>query len=314
MPRNLVICLAAALLVCPSKAAAPSSSAGPERQIRIPVRVQAGAQAVESKSFEVTLDKTPARIAHVLTPADPQMILLVLDMVGDLGAIEPAKDALVAEIEKLPPDAYVGVLRAQDGLSVLVDPSKDRAAVVDAIRGLTISGRPGLLETLDPMERLADAVGRKSDVRLSVLFVTDSNVADYHEDFSNPVINSSDPHDLSRRFPEALIQEKISKIQGLLAPRQTPLHIIHIAYRADRLSEAYQNGLDQLALQMAGSAAFCRSRADIPDAIQRAFAMLASEYTLIVAAPEHSSGTVQVQVSAGETPLVYRTRLALKER
>jgi hypothetical protein len=94
-----------ALFVSPAEMAAASSSSGPERQIRIAVRAQAAA-LVDGKSFEVTLDKTRARIAHVLTPADPQMILLVLDMVGDLGAIEPAKDALVAEIEKLPPAVY----------------------------------------------------------------------------------------------------------------------------------------------------------------------------------------------------------------
>ena len=315
MHRFRTVLMAVAVLVGTAavlEAGAPAAK--PQGQIRISVRVQAESPDPAQNAFEVTMDKAPARIVRTLTPADPQMILLVLDLSGDLGSIEPAKDAMIAEIEKLPPAAYVAVLRAQDELSVLADPTNDRAAVADAIRNLNISGRPGLLETLDPVERLADAVGRKAQVRLSVLFVTDSNVADYREDFSNPVINSSDPHDLSRRFPETLIQEKISKIQGLLAARQTPLHIVHVAYRTDRLNEAYQNGLEQLTGQTAGSAAFCRSRADIPDSIHRAFRAIASEYVLILAVPENSSATPQFQVSAGESPLVYRTRMTLKEK
>jgi hypothetical protein len=308
--RNLIVCAAAVAVGL--WAAGPAVKA--PSHVRVSVRVQPDSPDPDPKTFHATIDKAPARVVRVLTPADPQMILLVLDLTGDLGAIEPAKATLIAEIEKLPPSAYIGVLRAQDGMTVLADPSKNRASAVEAVRNLTISGRPGLLDTLDPVERLADAVGRKSQVRMSVLFVTDSNVSDYREDFSNPVINSSDPHDLSRKFPETLIQEKISKIHTQLAARQTPLHIVHIAYRGDRLSEAYQNGLDQLASQMAGAAEFCRSRAEIPEAIQRAFRAIQSEYVLILAAPEHCSATPQIQVSAGDVPLVCRTRMTLKER
>lgn len=307
--RLAVFCLLAVL--AHARGAGPRPIEGP---IRLSVRVQGEAEGPGPKSFEAVVDRNPAQIIRVLTPADPQMILLVLDLSGDLGTIDPAKDALIAEIEKLPPASYIGVLRAQDGLTVLADPSKNRVTATDAIRNLNISGRPGLLETLDPVERLADSIARKAQVRLSVLFVTDGNVADYREDFSNPVINSSDPHDLSRKFPETLIQEKISKFQTLLAPRETPLHIVHIAYRRDRLSEAYQNGLDQLATQMAGSATFCRSPAEIPDAIQKAFRAIESEYVLILAVPQKSTATPQIQISAGDAGLIYRTRMKLKEK
>ena len=42
---------------------------------------------------------------------------------------------------------------------------------------------------------------RKSPVRVSVLYITDGSIYSYREDYTNPVINESDPHDLSRRFP-----------------------------------------------------------------------------------------------------------------
>lgn len=298
-------CLAIAAAVAPA-------SPNPSRWIRIAVR--APGEFPDPKTFSATLDRTEARIARVLTPSDPQMLLLVLDLVGDLAAVEPAKEAMIAEIEKLAPETYVGLLRAQDGLSVLMDPTPDRDAAGNAIRGLTISGRPGLLEAMDSVERLADSIGRKAQVRVSALHISDSDVREYREDFTNPVINSSDPHDLSRRFPEALIKEKMSKLNNLFAAYETPLHIVHLAYRTDRLNEAYRNGLQQLAADTAGSSAFCRSRAEIAQAIQAAFRTVASESAVLLDVPERLAETVQVRITAGDAPLVHRARLKVKER
>lgn len=278
------------------------------------IAVRASGEFPDPKSFHATLERSEANIARVLTPADPQMLLIVLDMVGDLATIEPAKEALIAEVEKLGPDTYVGLLRAQDGLSVLVDPTADRTAIVDAIRNLTISGRPGLLEAMEAVERLADSIGRKAQVRVSALHITDSDVREYREDFTNPVINSSDPHDLSRRFPEALIKEKMSKFNNSFAGFETPLHIVHLAYRTDRLNEAYRNGLQQLSADTAGSSTFCRSRAEIGQAIQAAFRSIASESTVLVNVPERLPDTVQVRITAGDTTLVHRSRLKIKEK
>ena len=119
---------------------------------------------------------------------------------------------MIAEISKLPQTAWVGLLRAQDGLHVLADPSPDRQPLIDAIHSLSNSGKPGLLETVQSALSLADALIRKSPVRVSVLYITDGSIYSYRGDYTNPVINSSDPHDLSRRFPETLIKEKISKL------------------------------------------------------------------------------------------------------
>ena len=291
-----------------------STAASVPRTARVPVRLQAEGPVLDARSFHATIDGDDVRIQRVLTPADPQMILIVLDLVGDLGAIEPAKEALIAGIDKLPPSTYVGLLRAQDGLTVLTDPGKDRGPAVEAIKNLNTSGRPGLLETLESVARVADSIARTSQVRVSVLFVTDSNVAEYREDFTNPVINSSDPHDLSRKFPETLIREKMSKLQGIFISRDTPIHIVHLVNRTDRLNEAYQNGLRQLTEILVGSAEFCRSYAEIPEAIDRALATIASEYSLILAVPDSAPANLQIQISAGDAPLVYRTRLKLKEK
>jgi hypothetical protein len=308
--------VAGALLVAAAAMAwagpAPPAPA-PSKVLRIPLRIGRG-EAADAKSFEATLDRERARIVGVLTPQDPQMILLVLDLVGDLASIEAAKEAVSAELGKLPESTYVGLLRAQDGVSVLVDPTADRAEVMRAIENLTVSGRPGLLEGLEPVERLADSIAQKARVRVGVLYISDADVRDYREDFTNPVINSSDPHDLSRRFPEALIQEKISKLQTSFAAYRTPLHIVQLTYRGDRLNDAYANGLRQLAESMAGTLGLCRSRAEISEQIGAAFHAVASEYALLVALPGHAKNMVQVQISAGDLPLMYRARLMVKEK
>lgn len=106
----------------------------------------------------------------------------------------------------------------------------------------------------------------------------------------------------------------MSKLQTIFGGHQTPIHIVHLAYRSDRLNEAYQNGLKQLTDVLVGTAEFCRSRSDVPEAIDRAVSSITTGYSLVLAVPEHASNSLQVQVSAGDTPLVYRPRLELKEK
>jgi hypothetical protein len=286
---------------------------------RVPVRQASDGDAPVRNSFSIDLNGKPGSIAGVLTPDDAQMLLIVLDLTGDVAQADPAKQALIEAVGKLPASTWVALLRAQDGLSVLCDPTSDRTTVQDAIRGLSVSGRPGLIEVLDGVQRLADSIARKSRVRVSAVYITDSDVTAYREDFTNPVINSSDPHDLSRRFPEQLIQEKIAKLGSTLAARQTSLHLVHVANRTDRLNEAYENGLRRLAEDSGGISEFCRTTAEIPAAIQRAIDAASKEYSLLVAVPEKGPPSGQVQVAAKDAagnsvPLVFKTRVAWKEK
>lgn len=301
---------AAAALVCSTAAA---TTIPQTRTLRVAVQIRTEGVAGDPKAFRAEIDGQDTPIQRVLAPGDPQMILVVLDLVGDLARIDSAKEALARAIATLPENTYVGLLRAQDGVSVLLDPTGSREPAIRVVRELPVSGRPGLLDTLDSVESIADGIARKAQVRLSVLYVTDSDVSEYREDYTNPVINSSDPHDLSRKFPESLVQEKISKIQESLAGAGTPLHIVHLAYRGDRLNEAYQNGLTRLAGALAGSAVFCRSLAEIPEAIGTALDNITSEYTLILAVPPRASGSTQIRITAGDLSLGYRTRMNLKK-
>lgn len=248
-------------------------------------------------SFAATLNGKPAEIASKLGPRSDQIVLLVMDVTGDPALVDPARDALIAEISKLPANIWVGAMRAQDGLRVLADPAAERTGVIDAIRNLPNSGNPGLLETVQPALELADALLNKSPVRVSVLFVTDGSIYRYREDYTNPVINQSDPHDLSRRFPEALVEEKISKLLDATAALQAPLFVVHLHNRNDRLNRAYQNGLQTLAEATGGRADFCRSVAEVPEAISAAFERIANEWQITLKVPPRVHGSAQVRLT-----------------
>ena len=267
--------------------------------------------------FEATFNGRSVPVSAQLGPGSDQVILVVLDLTGDLSLIEAAKQALIAEISKLPSNAWVGLLRTQDGVRVLADPSANRQPLLDAIRSVSNSSEPGLLETVQPALSLADAIMRKSPVRVSVLYITDGSIYGYREDYTNPVINESDPHDLSRRFPEALINAKISKLVDDTSSLEAPLFVVHLNYRRDRLNVAYQNGLGTLAEATGGRSGICRSVAEIPEAVAAMFARISNAWRLTLALPTRIHYNIQIHLSApcgdGDLRISWRTHFRPKE-
>lgn len=266
------------------------------------------------RDFVVKVDGAPARILGCRGRVDDLMIIVILDLTGDLTLVEAARRAFASALEALPARTHVALMRAQDGLRVLVDPTPDRARLRQAIDELPVSGHAGLLETFETALRLADAVLTKTAPRLAVLYLTDSNVQNYREDFTNPVINSSDSRDLSRRFPEGLVREKISRLQDYAQSAETPLFIVHLDYRSDRLNEAYQSGLMEIASTTGGAAFFCRSASDIPETISKAMRIIASHWSVEVELPPELPKLVQIQVENNTHALRSRTRLAPRAR
>ncbi|MGH9593921.1 MAG: hypothetical protein ACRD5L_12580 [Bryobacteraceae bacterium] len=311
MKRSLLAFLLAAVTL-----AAPVP---PPKQtsVRIPVWIDGEAPAPPPQ-FEALLNNKTAPVIAARGPGSDEVILVVLDVTGDISLIDPARQALISEIGKLPVNCWVGLLRYQDGLHVLADPSPDRKKAIDEIQLLTPSGKPGLLETVDKALALADSMARKSGARIAVLYITDSDIHNYREDYTNPVVNQSDPHDLSRRFPEALVQEKISKLQEAISALQPPLFIVHLTNWSSRLNQAYQNGLKVLTDSVAGETVVCRSVAEIPDAIHRMCARIDSGWSVTVALPPKPKENLQVKIAAKsgdrELKLVWRQRLTLKRK
>jgi len=284
--------------------------------VSIPAWVEANDCSKPAK-FEAALNGKAVHVTAQLGPGSDEVILVVLDLTGDLTLVEAAKNALIAGVSKLAPNAWVGLLRTQDGLHVLADPGASRQPLTDAVRSLSNSTEPDLLETVQSALELADGIMRKSPVRVAVLYITDGSIYSYREDYTNPVINESDPHDLSRRFPEALINAKISRLVDASSSLEAPLFVVHLNYRRDRLNTAYQNGLETLADATGGRSDICRSVAEIPEAISAMFARISSAWRLTLALPTRIHYNIQIHLSAPcgdeDRRISWRTRLRPKE-
>jgi len=301
MTRKLSTVVLAALI------GASVLSAQTEQQVRIPVWSTSRAP-LELSDLQATVDGQPAEIVRLQDPSQDLMLLLILDLVDDINRIDLARNAIQSSLAELPEGTHVGILRAQDGLQVLLDPTDNLDEVDEVVENFTIQGTPGLLETVETASELADTVIASEPVRIAICYITDSNINDYREDFSNPVINRSDRGDMSRRFRDGLVRERISKLAGALASRQTPIFIVHLNYQTDTLNEAYQNGLMQIASTTAGLAVFCRSNAEIPSAIEDTFLGIADHYSLDLLVSGTPGANVQISLDAGSVPINYRTR------
>lgn len=285
---------------------------GPQR-MRVPAWT-ADAQAIAVENLTAKLNGSPAKVVHIQNGDSDLVVLLVLDLVGDLSLVDPARKAVITEIEKLPAKAYVGVLRAQDGLKVLVDPTDDRVKTGEAVSQIAVGGRAGLLDTVELAARIGDSMLAKSRVRVALVYVTDSNVANYREDLTNPVVNSSDSRDMSRRFPEGLVKEKTTQVMAKVLRYQPPLFIVHVDYQNDRLNEAYRTGLLEMSTLTGGNAEFCRAMAEIPAAIARTFDAIRSHSSVELEWKPAKEKQVDILLSANGTQLRHRTRLLLKDK
>jgi hypothetical protein len=286
-----------------------------QRTLRVPLSFpfESDPPVLKTSDVKAAIDGgANARVLRVRSPQEDLLLLVVLDLVGDLALVDPARTALAEQIQLLPKNTWTGFFRAQDGLQVLLDPGPDREKVSQVLGALSITGSAGLLNTVQTAAEIADAVAAKSGIRVAVLYLTDSDVRNYREDFTNPVINSSDSRDLSRRFPEGLIREKISTVTEGLAASQTPVFILHLAYSREQLNEAYQSGLMQLASATGGSAVFCRSQAEIPGAVAGMIGAIQSHYSVFVQLPPKHPRTVNLTLKSEGRNLSHRSRFVLR--
>ena len=287
---------------------APVGGAGPRTRLRVPMSVAIGDPA----GIEATIDGRPATVQRMKGPSSDLVVLLVLDFSGDTAFPEATRTALETAVAEMPANAWIAVLRAQDGLRVLLDPSGDQAAIIAAIQAYAGGGKAGLLETVEDAARLGDRLLDKSAARVAVVFCTDGSIYNYREDFTNPVINSSDSRDLSRRFPDQLIREKVQKVTDGLLGTETPLWLIHVHYRVDPINEAYQRGLQQLAEATGGSAVICRGLSEIPEGVAGVFAHVREHWSVVVTLPTGQGRSAVVSLSAPECEMNYRQRFSVR--
>lgn len=237
----------------------------------------------------------------------PLLLFVAIDFSDSLILSEAAKTALVQSIKQANPNTYVALLRIPEQPMVLLDPSLDRNEFAETLATLPMSGRAGFFEMVNVIAEVTDPLMRQNPVRAAILYLTDSEIHNYRQDYTNPVINAADSRDLSRRFPDALIRERVNTLTNELLRSSTPIFVVHLNYRNDTLNEAYQTGIKRLAQATGGRSVFCRSIAEIPVAIGDMVNAIQAMDIVEVAIPEGVSGSVSLTLEDSSSAIEYRS-------
>jgi hypothetical protein len=298
----------------------PRSAKDKSGYFKVPVWMRhgdAGFQTnLKAEDFQLLNGKAPLRIASFQPPEGPTLLFVAFDTVGEIANINQARVALQQEVVKLGAQYWVGLISAQEQLAVLQDPTPDRELVLSKIETLAQIGKARLLESIIPVADFTTGILLRSNVRVAVIFITDSDIGNYRTDYLNPPVNVSDSRDLSRRFAGRALQEKISRMVTTLIKFQAPIFIVHIDPGQDPLNRTYQNGLKQFAETVGGQLFLSKTVGDIPTVMQEVFQWVQSFYVLGFEVPRSKSGFLKLQISVSQDSpsspvgrLTYRTRL-----
>lgn len=249
-------------------------------------------------SIEAWIDDEPAGVLSVAGPEDPLILIVVMDVVGDLNRIDRARETLAGRIREMEPFWHVALMQAQDGARVLEDPTRDRGRVIEKLLSAPISGYPGLLDAVEPVARIADRTASSADVRVAVLYITDGAISQYRGDYTTPVVNPSDRRDLSRRFGGGVIQEKFASLSASLGALAPPQFFLHLEERQNEQDFSYQTGIRQLAEVTGGQAVFVRGVADVAPAVESLLDRIQDSYSLTLAPPPGLDGPARLRLES----------------
>ncbi len=281
--------------------ARPNPPAAARNQIRLPIWVEQEEDSLwkdgQARDFQVFLNDKEAPIRSFHRPDGPSILLVVLDTIADLARVEEAKTVLIEGLEKLPENYWVGLLRAQNGLSVLQEPTADRRVVAEKIRAISLGGKAGLLDVLEMVSTMATEVSKKARVRIQALYLTDGGIGDYRADYLNPVVNASDSGDLSRRFSDRAVRERMDRQAEALQRFTVPTSVVHLNYYSDPLNLAYMSGLEKISGDSGGTSAFCRSQEEIRPALQKALERYQAGYQVTVDEPARLRQALKVRIT-----------------
>ena len=252
-----------------------------------------------AQEMAVSLGGEVVAVRSVQTGEDHLILLLVMDTVKFPDRVDAVRDALVAKLTSLGPKYFAGVMSAQDGLRVILDPVRGRGKLSEKLQSLDVRGLPGLMDVVEQVSEIADQTLVSAEVRVAVLFVTDGEIEDYRGDYTIPVVNPSDSSDLSRRFRGQLILERIRSIVDRLEGAQAPLFFLHLARQYDSLNEVYQNGISEFSQTTGGRAVFVRGVQEIPAVVEQLLDEIAEHSVVTIDAACEGIQKLEIQSSAG---------------
>lgn len=259
-------------------------------------------------ALEIELGGEPVVVRALDTPDTSLIVLIVMDTVRFPDRTDAAREAILTKLAGFErKKSFVGILTAQDGLTVRQDPTRNRRRLRERLAGIEVRGVPGLLDVVEQASRIADRTLAAAPVRVATLFITDSGVEDYRGDYTIPVVNPSDRRDLSRRFRDQLIQARVRAIVDTLETAQAPLFFLHLARQRDSLNEVYQNGIAEFAARTGGQALFAQGLQEIPDLVGRLLDSIATHSVLHL--ETDCEGLRKLQVRAPGTITKHRDRV-----
>lgn len=314
------------LLLTPAFAQKGGTETAPKGLLKIPVWVEEGADKFwldgNRQAFKVFVEEKESPLKSFQTPKSSTILLIVFDTVADLARVDQARLSLNEAVKTLGQNYWIGLLKAQNGLSEMQEPTADRGALAQKIQAIQVNGKAGLLDTLEPVSKLAAGMMQKANVRVAVLYVTDSGIGNYRADYLNPVVNSSDSGDLSRRFSDRAVQEQMSRQVDALSQFTVPIFILHLSYRTDSMNLAYQSGLERIAAASGGLALFSRTSDDTDSLLKTLLKRIQSSYFLGVETPasDKKRRAVKLRVEAkkadGQSPgkIVHRDQVSLPKK
>ncbi len=289
---------------------------------KLPVWVRNGPTQFKTglmpEDFRVLCGKSSIEVCSLNQPESPTFLFIAFDTVGDIANINQARNALVDELKRLGSQYWAGLISAQEQITVVRDPTPDREMLRQGIQALTQIGKAGLLESIQSLADFTTGLLLRSNVRVAVILITDSDIGNYRADYLNPPVNASDSRDLSRRFAGRALQETLSRITTSLSRCQAPIFIVHIDPRQDPLNKTYQNGLKQLAGIVGGQLLLSKTMGDIPLTIHEAFQWVQSFYVLSLQVSRAKRGIQRIQISLSDREqasqgvsgrLIYPSRL-----
>lgn len=130
----------------------------------------ASAQAeIDQASVVATLGGHSAEVETVSVSTRPRTVVLLVDTSGSMraGGLDGAKAAGRVLVQHLPADVRLGVVSFSDQPRVLVRPTTDRGAALDAIDGLTAKGETSLYDGVIAAVKLVGAGGDRRVLLLS---------------------------------------------------------------------------------------------------------------------------------------------------
>ena len=275
---------AAPLVLAGVLALAAAASAPQSTLVQIPLWAPARAK-LHAGALRLRGARGHVQLLKLQPPGSPTIVFVMLDLSNAVDSATAVRAGLTRMIAHLPAQTWVGLMSVNDGFHVILSPTRDRAALRRAVQAISPSGHPGLLDSIEAVERIADRVQRQGKIKVAVLAVTDSDVRNYRSDYADQRVNSSDNHDLSRRFPGRDLQSKVRRMDRRLLRYRVPMFILQVKHRGDPLNRIYDNALQRFCATLGGRAWFAQSVAEIPSDLGAAFQRVQSFYLATVRTP-----------------------------